>query len=33
MEKISLTDRVKNDEELHIQGAKEHPTYIGKKEG
>jgi hypothetical protein len=33
MEKIGLTDRVRNEEVLHSQGGEEYPTYSKKKEG
>ena len=33
MEKISWTDRVRNEEVLHSQGGEEYPTYNKKKEG
>jgi hypothetical protein len=32
MEKISWTDRVRNEEVLHSQGGEEYPTYNKKKE-
>jgi hypothetical protein len=31
MEKISWTDRVRNEEGLHSQGGEEYPTYNEKK--
>jgi hypothetical protein len=33
IEKISFTDRVRNEEVLESQGAEEYPTYSNKKEG
>ena len=33
MEKISWTDRVRNEEALHSHGGEEYPVYNKKKQG